>query len=189
MGSRESACRPFGSIARSPRTSVPWLSSAIRRGEARLVFTSPERLVNTDIHRLLRDAGAHTVAVDEAHCVSHWGHDFRPEYRQLARLREFFPGVVGPRLHRHGHRARPPRHRRTARVSINPDLIVGNFDRPNLTYRVLPRARLARPGSRGHRPAQGRRGNHLLPAPPRRGRRDRGAPRGGLSRRRRTTRA
>src|SRR6266540_4008036 len=66
-------------------------SDAIRRGETRLVFTSPERLINTGTYRLLRDAGAHTIAVDEAHCVSHWGHDFRPEYRQLARLREFFP--------------------------------------------------------------------------------------------------
>src|SRR5262245_51034108 len=69
-------------------------AAAIRRGAVRLVFTSPERLVNTDVYRLLRDAGAHTVAVDEAHCVSHWGHDFRPEYRQLAQLRECFPGAA-----------------------------------------------------------------------------------------------
>src|SRR5262249_54417642 len=66
----------------------------IRSGAIRLVFTSPERLVNTDVHRLLREAGAHTVAVDEAHCVSHWGHDFRPEYRQLAQIREFFPDAA-----------------------------------------------------------------------------------------------
>src|SRR4051794_26842617 len=67
---------------------------AIRGGGIRLVFTSPERLVNTEVPRLLHGAGAHTVAVDEAHCVSHWGHDFRPEYRQLARLREHFPGAA-----------------------------------------------------------------------------------------------
>src|SRR5687768_7839847 len=77
----------------STLTSDEWAvtADAIRRGETRLVFTSPERLINTGTFRLLQDAGTHTIAVDEAHCVSHWGHDFRPEYRQLARLREFFP--------------------------------------------------------------------------------------------------
>ncbi len=77
--------------------------TAIREGEVRLAFTSPERLINSDVASLFRAANVHTVAVDEAHCVSHWGHDFRPEYRQLARLREFFPERGRPRLHRHGH--------------------------------------------------------------------------------------
>ena len=106
--------------------------------EPRLVFVSPERLVNTDVLQLLRDIGVHTFAIDEAHCISHWGHDFRPEYRQLRRLREFFPERRRPRLHRHRHRARPPRHRRPTRPA-DPQVLVGNFDRPNLTYRVLPR--------------------------------------------------
>ena len=112
--------------------------AAIRRGETRLVFTSPERLVNTSTYQLLRDANAHTVAVDEAHCVSHWGHDFRPEYRQLARVREFFPDAA---VHAYTATA-------TERVRADiakqldlrdPDVMVGNFDRPNLTFRVLPR--------------------------------------------------
>jgi len=111
---------------------------SIRRGSARLVFTSPERLVNTDVYQLLRDAGTHTVAVDEAHCVSHWGHDFRPEYRQLARLREFFPGAA-----LHGYTATATeRVRRDIAEQLglkSPDILIGNFDRPNLTYRVLPR--------------------------------------------------
>ncbi len=110
----------------------------IRRGSVRLVFTSPERLVNTDVYQLLRDAGAHTVAVDEAHCVSHWGHDFRPEYRQLARLREFFPKAAV-----HGYTATATDRVRqdiAEQLGLNsPDILVGNFDRPNLTYRVLPR--------------------------------------------------
>jgi ATP-dependent DNA helicase RecQ len=113
-------------------------AKAIRGGTARLVFTSPERLVNTDVCGFLRDHGVHSVAVDEAHCVSHWGHDFRPEYRQLARLREFFPGAA---VHAYTATA-------TERVRADiaeqlglrhPEVLVGNFDRPNLTYRVLPR--------------------------------------------------
>ena len=111
---------------------------SIRRGAIRLVFTSPERLVNTDVYQLLRDSGAHTIAVDEAHCVSHWGHDFRPEYRQLARLHHFFPGASV-----HGYTATATQRVRqdiAEQLGLNaPDILVGNFDRPNLTYRVLPR--------------------------------------------------
>jgi ATP-dependent DNA helicase RecQ len=117
-----------------------WVSAAgaIRRGQARLVFTSPERLIHTGTWQLLRDAGAHSVAVDEAHCVSHWGHDFRQEYRQLAKLREFFPKAA---VHAYTATA-------TERVQRDiieqlglrsPRIIVGNFDRPNLTFRILPR--------------------------------------------------
>src|SRR5262245_17074215 len=110
----------------------------IRSGAARLVFTSPERLINTDVAKFLRDAGANTVAVDEAHCVSHWGHDFRPEYRQLAQLREFFPSAA---VHAYTATA-TERVRRDVIEQLglrSPDQIVGDFDRPNLIYRVLPR--------------------------------------------------
>src|SRR5262245_51974179 len=64
---------------------------ALREGELRLVFVSPERLVGSDFYRLLEQIQVRTFAIDEAHCISHWGHDFRPEYRQLKRLRELFP--------------------------------------------------------------------------------------------------
>lgn len=110
----------------------------ISKGEMRLVFTSPEKLVNTDVPTLLQKAGAHTVAVDEAHCVSHWGHDFRPEYRQLARLREHFPNAAV-----HGYTATATERVRqdiSRQLGLrSPEVMVGNFDRPNLTYRVLPR--------------------------------------------------
>src|SRR6516162_4163982 len=65
----------------------------VRQGEVRLLFMSPERLVQTDFYRVLQQIDVRTFAIDEAHCISHWGHDFRPEYRQLRRLREFFPGA------------------------------------------------------------------------------------------------
>src|SRR5207302_4551834 len=63
----------------------------VREGKIRLLFVSPERLVLTDIYQLLRRINVQAFAIDEAHCISHWGHDFRPEYRQLNRLKEHFP--------------------------------------------------------------------------------------------------
>ncbi len=112
---------------------------AIRSGDTRLVFVSPERLVNTGTGQILRNAGAHTLAIDEAHCISHWGHDFRPEYRMLARLRDFFPGSSV-----HAYTATATEQVRADIISQlnlqNPQVLVGNFDRPNLTYRVLPQA-------------------------------------------------
>ena len=177
------AARLDSSLTASERAVA---ADGIRRGETRLVFISPERLVNTDVYRLLRDAGTHTVAVDEAHCVSHWGHDFRPEYRQLARLREFFPGAAV-----HGYTATATERVRAdiaEQLGLNkPEVLVGNFDRPNLTYRVLPRLDLHRPDSRGDRPAQGRGRHRLLPPPPRRGRCDRSAPAAPATGPRRTT--
>jgi len=67
------------------------LIKEIKQGLVRLLFVSPERLVQTDLRELLKEINVRTFAIDEAHCVSHWGHDFRPEYRQLAQLKEYFP--------------------------------------------------------------------------------------------------
>ncbi|MCX6551746.1 MAG: DEAD/DEAH box helicase, partial [Acidobacteria bacterium] len=72
------------------------VAAGLRQGRYRLLYVSPERLVGEGgegfLNRLA-SCGVSFVAVDEAHCISQWGHDFRPEYRQLARLRQALPGI------------------------------------------------------------------------------------------------
>jgi ATP-dependent DNA helicase RecQ len=113
----------------------------VREGKMRLLFVSPERLVLTDIYQLLRQINVRTFAIDEAHCISHWGHDFRPEYRQLNRLKEHFPGASV-----HAYTATATERVRQDIIEqlrlAEPAVLVGNFDRPNLTYRVVFRNEL-----------------------------------------------
>jgi len=107
-------------------------------GELRLLFAAPERLVNTGLLDLLARVGVKRFAIDEAHCISHWGHDFRPEYRQLAMLRERFPTAS---FHAFTATATPRvRNDIAAQLHLrDPEVLVGTFDRPNLIYRVVPR--------------------------------------------------
>ena len=120
--------------------------AGLREGRYRLLYVSPERLVGEGSERflaLLASCGVRFIAVDEAHCISQWGHDFRPEYRQLAQLRQRLPGIS---LQAYTATA-TARVRRdiTAQLGLNDPLeLVGSFDRPNLLYRVLPRAALKR---------------------------------------------
>src|ERR1019366_6099622 len=65
----------------------------VRDGAGRLLFVSPEGLMMPEFQNLCRQINVQTFAIDEAHCISHWGHDFRPEYRQMRRIKEIFPGV------------------------------------------------------------------------------------------------
>src|SRR5260221_5818723 len=70
--------------------------ATVRDGRCRLLYVSPERIAgdgSQSLKRMLLQAGLRFIAIDEAHCISQWRHDFRPEYRQLGRLREDFPGV------------------------------------------------------------------------------------------------
>ncbi len=113
----------------------------LRNDECRLLYVSPERLVgegSQGFRRFLASCGVRFIAVDEAHCISQWGHDFRPEYRQLGLLREDFPGVA---LHAFTATA-TERVRRDIVTELrlrDPTVLVGSFDRPNLVYRVLRR--------------------------------------------------
>ena len=111
---------------------------AVRRGEMKLLFVSPERLATQRCRDFLHDVKVKTFAIDEAHCISHWGHDFRPEYRQLQTLHEEFPGCS---VHAYTATATPQVRQDIAEQLglADPLILVGDFDRPNLTYRVLPR--------------------------------------------------
>ncbi|MGC8625486.1 MAG: RecQ family ATP-dependent DNA helicase, partial [Phycisphaerae bacterium] len=123
-------------------------ASLLRAGKFDLLFVSPEKLVGQQgrgdssecgaFVQMLRDSGVQTFAIDEAHCVSHWGHDFRPEYRRLSNLKTLFPGCS---IHAFTATATEPVRADIAQQLqlANPVQLVGNFDRPNLTYRVLPR--------------------------------------------------
>jgi ATP-dependent DNA helicase RecQ len=110
----------------------------VMQGAVRLLFVSPERLVLTDFYQMLRRINVRTFAIDEAHCISHWGHDFRPEYRQLSRIKELFPGAS---VHAYTATATERVRRDIAQQLClrDPEMLVGNFDRSNLNYRVLPR--------------------------------------------------
>jgi ATP-dependent DNA helicase RecQ len=107
-------------------------------GRARLLFVAPERLVTPRFLGLLDRLDVRAFAIDEAHCISHWGHDFRPEYRQLAVLKQRFPKAG---LQAYTATA-TPRVRQDIVEQLrltNPAILIGVFDRPNLTYRVIPR--------------------------------------------------
>jgi ATP-dependent DNA helicase RecQ len=120
------------------------VAAGLREGRYRLLYVSPERLVGEGSDHflsLLSSCDVSFVAVDEAHCISQWGHDFRPEYRQLGRLRQLLPGVS---LHAFTATA-TGRVRRDIAEQLglhNPLEFLGSFDRPNLNYRAIPRATL-----------------------------------------------
>ncbi|HEX7150198.1 MAG TPA: DNA helicase RecQ [Thermoanaerobaculia bacterium] len=123
-------------------TTAPEEQRAIERaavdGSLRLLFVSPERLATAQLRTLLRGARVRAFAIDEAHCISHWGHDFRPEYRQLRELATLFPDAS-----LHAFTATATEQVRADICSElrlrEPLVLVGDLDRPNLRYRVLPR--------------------------------------------------
>ncbi|MFC1635777.1 RecQ family ATP-dependent DNA helicase, partial [Planctomycetota bacterium] len=113
--------------------------SAIHDKKLKLLYVSPERLVSDDFMNLLRKSKLAFIAVDEAHCVSMWGHDFRPEYRQLGRLKQTFKGVtIGAYT---ATATEQVRHDIAEQLHLeNPEMLIGSFDRPNLVYKVQRRA-------------------------------------------------
>jgi ATP-dependent DNA helicase RecQ len=111
------------------------VAERVRSGQLKMLFAAPERLVQETTIRFLQQTKISFIAIDEAHCISHWGHDFRPEYRKLHLLRTAFPGVSF-----HAFTATATESVRgdicQQMELVDPTVLVGSFDRPNLTYRV-----------------------------------------------------
>ncbi|MBN2705464.1 MAG: DNA helicase RecQ [Deltaproteobacteria bacterium] len=114
------------------------VTEQLRAGVLNLLYISPEKLIQESSLNFIKTLPIRYLAVDEAHCISQWGHDFRPDYRQLANIRK-----VLPQISVHAFTA-------TATKAVQHDivrqlqlqdarLLLGSFDRPNLTYRVLRR--------------------------------------------------
>ncbi len=110
----------------------------LNSGELRLLFVSPERLAGEGLVGRLRRLGVTRLAIDEAHCVSQWGHDFRPEYRLLARTREALGGVPVTALTATADRQTREDIARQL-FPQPPHLVVHSFDRPNLRLAFAPK--------------------------------------------------
>jgi ATP-dependent DNA helicase RecQ len=114
------------------------LAAKIRRGEVKMLYLAPERLVQPRMLDFLRGLDIALFAIDEAHCVSQWGHDFRPEYLQLGQLAEQFPDV--PRIALTATADKRTREEIVERLHLqNAERFLSSFDRPNIFYRIVPK--------------------------------------------------
>jgi len=115
----------------------------LRARQLKLLYVSPERLLMQGFLDFLKERGISSVAIDEAHCISMWGHDFRPEYRKLSILRDTLPGIpIGAYTATATEQVRQDI---GAHLHLDrPEILVGGFDRPNLIYRVRRRAKNSR---------------------------------------------
>ncbi len=114
--------------------------AGLHRGHYKLLYLAPERLLLPEFLPRLGEWGMSALAVDEAHCISEWGHDFRPEYRRLREVREAFREI--PLLALTATATPRVREDILAQLELRePEVFVASFNRPNLNYRVVPKAK------------------------------------------------
>jgi ATP-dependent DNA helicase RecQ len=144
MRNQVAALRQLGVAAAALNSSLTAAESATVRADLRakkldLLYVAPERLMTPEFLEMLDGAEIALFAIDEAHCVSQWGHDFRPEYLQLAALGERFPGV--PRIALTATADMQSREDIRRRLNLGKaKLFLASFDRPNIRYAVVPKA-------------------------------------------------
>lgn len=140
MQDQVDALKSLGVNAAFLNSSLSWpeqieIEKAVRAGALDLLYVAPERLVQPRLLELLAATEVALFAIDEAHCVSQWGHDFRPEYRQLRILAERFPGV--PRIALTATADERTRAEIVRELALeNAEKLVASFDRPNIRYRI-----------------------------------------------------
>ena len=119
------------------------VEEAVERGMLDLLYVAPERLLGERTLELLARVPLALFAIDEAHCVSQWGHDFRPDYLQLSELRDRFPDI--PRIALTATADEPTRREIVSRLGLGrAAMFVSGFDRPNIRYAVIPKNRARR---------------------------------------------
>ena len=140
MRDQVQALTQLGVKAACLNSSVPYpdqveIERQMRAGELSIIYVAPERLVTDGFMTQLERCKVSLFAIDEAHCVSQWGHDFRPEYLQLATLHERFPHV--PRVALTATADGPTRQEIVAKLNLGEGRqFISSFDRPNIRYRV-----------------------------------------------------
>jgi ATP-dependent DNA helicase RecQ len=140
MQDQVAALKEAGVRAEALNSSLDWqeaqrIEQQVRAGELDLVYLAPERLLTERCLDLLASVPLSLFAIDEAHCVSQWGHDFRPEYIQLSVLARRFPGV--PRVALTATADQQTRDEIIARLELGAARVfISSFDRPNIRYRI-----------------------------------------------------
>ena len=120
------------------RTEIDTIQTEALRGNIKILYAAPERLIMPEFQLFLQKITVSLIAIDESHCISEWGHDFRPDYRNLIMLRNIFPEV--PVMALTATATKKVREDIICQLSLQKaKIFISSFNRPNLSYTVLPK--------------------------------------------------
>ncbi|MDA1128174.1 MAG: DNA helicase RecQ [Chloroflexi bacterium] len=121
-----------------PAEEASLVQDQAQQGSLKILYVAPERLALPAFQRFLHSLEVSLIAIDEAHCISEWGHDFRPDYRNLKALRREFPGV--PVIALTATATKQVREDIVTQLGLQkPEIFISSFNRPNLTYTIQPK--------------------------------------------------